>query len=69
MANDGAAIFRKRKYTSCSLPDQQIQISIVNVCIHVCEIAAHRQNDVIRTRSIRLCQNVTIEFFQLNSYK
>lgn len=68
MANDGAAIFRIREYTSYLLPDQQIQISIVNACIHVREVAAHRQNDVISTRSIRLCQNVTIEFVQLYSF-
>lgn len=48
------------------IPYQTIEIRIVNVCVHVSEIATHRENYIIGTACIRLLLNVIEERFQLN---
>lgn len=48
-----------RARPSVTLPDQLVQVFVINVSVHVGKIAAHCQDDVVRTVQLRLRLNIS----------
>lgn len=55
----------KTFFVSVTLPYQLVQVFVINVSVHVSEVTAHCQDDVVRAVQRRLRLNVIYKFGHL----